>query len=51
MGRAFQAGGTVWAKAMWLDAVWKGQGEGHTFVLCRAAATRAWEQREAWGKG
>lgn len=22
----------VWAKATWLDAVWKGQGEGHGFM-------------------
>lgn len=33
--------GMMWAKAKWLDAVWKGEDEQPASVLCRTAAPRA----------
>lgn len=40
-GKSIPGRGTVWAKAKWLDAVWKGEDGRPASMLCRTAAPRA----------
>lgn len=37
-GKSIPGRGTVWAKAKWLDAVWKGEDERPASMSCRTAA-------------